>query len=257
MNDKNLKPKTFNTSLVNINTYQNSVESLARICGALIANAEKKVDLRKVTQTLAETLDGDGVDIHLRTITGDYFVSCASFGDHFGQMSRGESLVSIRTGRLAEMVETGEPLIMNFQAPNKRDRTSRLAITLGYISAVTTPIYAGELVIGSYSISKKKPWNPNSREIDYLLLIGRILGVGIQNATAAQQSPQPQMPENLNENDKRLLILISQGLSNEEISTELYLSAPSVKRQMKALLQKLGLETRAQAAVFAAHVGLA
>jgi two-component system response regulator DevR len=65
------------------------------------------------------------------------------------------------------------------------------------------------------------------------------------------------MSENLTESDKKMLILISQGLSNEEMGAELFLSEPSVKRQMRNLLQKLGLETRTQAAVFAAHIGLA
>jgi DNA-binding CsgD family transcriptional regulator len=256
MRVKNLKSEAFSTSTVSADLYKSNIKGLSQICESLTADADKKVDLRKVVHTLAVVLDGDSTDIHLRTIAGDYLISCASYGDHFGHVARGESLVSARTGRMADLLESGQPLIMDFRNPNKRDRKSKAAIDLGYMSAVATPITVGDTIIGTFSVSRKRPWNPSSLEIDYLLVIGRVLGVGMQSMTLALHADL-NLPANLTDSEKKLLTLLAQGLSNEEIGAELFISEPTVKRQLRSLFQKLGLETRAQAAVFAAHAGLA
>lgn len=53
-----------------------------------------------------------------------------------------------------------------------------------------------------------------------------------------------------------ILRLVAQGLSNPEIATRLKLSEHTVKRHVANLLTKLGLPTRAAAAVYAAQEGL-
>jgi DNA-binding NarL/FixJ family response regulator len=53
-----------------------------------------------------------------------------------------------------------------------------------------------------------------------------------------------------------ILRLVAQGLSNPEIATRLKLSDHTVKRHVANLLTKLGLPTRAAAAVYAAQEGL-
>lgn len=60
----------------------------------------------------------------------------------------------------------------------------------------------------------------------------------------------------LTEREIDILRLVAQGLSNEEIGTQLYLSAGTVKKQLSALMQKLYLDNRVQVAVFAIRSGL-
>ncbi len=55
----------------------------------------------------------------------------------------------------------------------------------------------------------------------------------------------------------KLLELISKGLTNRAIGTELNLAEQTVKNYVSALLSKLGLERRAQAAAFAVEHGFA
>ncbi len=52
--------------------------------------------------------------------------------------------------------------------------------------------------------------------------------------------------------ERRILELIADGLSNREIGTRLHLAEKTVKNYVSSLLAKLGMQRRTQAAVFAA-----
>jgi DNA-binding NarL/FixJ family response regulator len=51
--------------------------------------------------------------------------------------------------------------------------------------------------------------------------------------------------------ERRILELIGQGMTNRQIAGEMYLAEKTVKNYVSAMLAKLGLERRTQAAVFA------
>jgi two-component system response regulator DevR len=55
----------------------------------------------------------------------------------------------------------------------------------------------------------------------------------------------------LTEQERRLLELIGQGLTNRQIAGEMFLAEKTIKNYVSNLLAKLGLERRTQAAVFA------
>ena len=63
-------------------------------------------------------------------------------------------------------------------------------------------------------------------------------------------------PDHLTDREKDILRLVAQGKSNEEIARELYLSLGTVKKQLGALMLRLCLENRVQAAVYAVKAGL-
>lgn len=63
--------------------------------------------------------------------------------------------------------------------------------------------------------------------------------------------------EALTEREIELLRLVAEGLSNEEIANRLFLSDQTVKKQFSAIMQKLHLRNRAQAAAYAVREGLA
>ena len=54
--------------------------------------------------------------------------------------------------------------------------------------------------------------------------------------------------------ERRILALIADGLTNRQIATELHLAEKTVKNYVSNLLAKLGMERRTQAAVFAARL---
>ncbi|WP_131767044.1 response regulator [Candidatus Protofrankia californiensis] len=55
----------------------------------------------------------------------------------------------------------------------------------------------------------------------------------------------------LTEQERRILALIAEGLTNRQIANRLFLAEKTVKNYVSSLLAKLGLESRTQAAVFA------
>ncbi len=60
----------------------------------------------------------------------------------------------------------------------------------------------------------------------------------------------------LTSQERRTLELIGQGMTNRQISEEMFLAEKTVKNYVSSLLAKLGLERRTQAAVFATkHLG--
>jgi DNA-binding NarL/FixJ family response regulator len=69
-------------------------------------------------------------------------------------------------------------------------------------------------------------------------------------------SPGPATAPALSSRERAILTLLSRGCDNAEIGRRLYLSPSTVKGQVSALLRKLGVENRVQAAVYALRHGL-
>ena len=58
----------------------------------------------------------------------------------------------------------------------------------------------------------------------------------------------------LTEQERRILALIAEGLTNRQIAERMFLAEKTVKNYVSSLLAKLGMERRTQAAVFAARL---
>ncbi len=65
---------------------------------------------------------------------------------------------------------------------------------------------------------------------------------------------QPDELKDLTEQERRILVLVSDGLTNREIAQRMFLSEKTVKNYVSSLLAKLGMERRTQAAVLAAKL---
>jgi len=62
---------------------------------------------------------------------------------------------------------------------------------------------------------------------------------------------QPEELKALTAQERRILELIAEGMTNRQIGEELYLAEKTVKNYVSSLLAKLGLERRTQAAILA------
>src|ERR687889_2025557 len=65
---------------------------------------------------------------------------------------------------------------------------------------------------------------------------------------------QPDELRDLTEQERRILLLVAEGLTNREIAGRMFLAEKTVKNYVSSLLAKLGLERRTQAAVLAAKL---
>ena len=78
-------------------------------------------------------------------------------------------------------------------------------------------------------------------------------------SVVCEHSATNEQPEDLlalSEREKEILRLVAQGRDNTEIAQELYLSPSTVKNHVSSILEKLGVDSRVQAAVRAARAGI-
>jgi two-component system response regulator DevR len=65
---------------------------------------------------------------------------------------------------------------------------------------------------------------------------------------------QPDELKALTDQERRILALVAEGLTNREIAERMFLSEKTIKNYVSSLLAKLGMERRTQAAVLAAKL---
>jgi DNA-binding NarL/FixJ family response regulator len=71
------------------------------------------------------------------------------------------------------------------------------------------------------------------------------------------RTPEPPSVAELTEREGDVLRLIAQGKANKEIALELVIGEKTVKTHVSNILMKLGVQSRTQAALYAAQNGLA
>jgi DNA-binding NarL/FixJ family response regulator len=74
--------------------------------------------------------------------------------------------------------------------------------------------------------------------------------------TIRQASEQTTLAHNLTEREIEVLALLAQGLGNKEIAAQLFISTNTVKRHLKSIYARLGVNTRAAASAYAIRLGL-
>ena len=76
----------------------------------------------------------------------------------------------------------------------------------------------------------------------------------VREQSAATEAPGALL--SLSARETEILRLVAQGRDNTEIARELYLSPSTVKNHVSSILEKLGVDSRVQAAVRAARAGI-
>jgi DNA-binding NarL/FixJ family response regulator len=83
-------------------------------------------------------------------------------------------------------------------------------------------------------------------------IAGKVLG----QLSSHQTQPATMITNKLTDRELEILRLIAQGLTNLDISKRLFLSEGTVRNHVSAILAKLGVPDRTQAAVIAIRHGL-
>ena len=83
-----------------------------------------------------------------------------------------------------------------------------------------------------------------------------VAGKVLEQASSQQTQPTTMITDKLTEREVEVLRLIAKGLSNSDIAGRLFLSEGTVRNHVSAILAKLGVSDRTQAAVIAIQHGL-
>jgi LuxR family maltose regulon positive regulatory protein len=91
--------------------------------------------------------------------------------------------------------------------------------------------------------------------------VSRLLGAfrvaeAIQAASSQTQPPEAELIEPLSERELEVLQLIAEGLTNQEVSSRLYLSLHTVKAHTRNIYSKLGVNNRTLAVATARSLGI-
>ena len=110
----------------------------------------------------------DGAHLHLLAVDGNSFVRHASHTDALAMADRA-SMLSVGVGRRKWMIRTRNPVFMDYMNPHAEDVVPKSAVDLGYKSAVSIPILAGNNLLGMYSLVYKRtlPWTEDRRRITF------------------------------------------------------------------------------------------
>jgi DNA-binding NarL/FixJ family response regulator len=84
----------------------------------------------------------------------------------------------------------------------------------------------------------------------------QVTGKLLQQVASQQEHPATLITDKLTEREVDVLRLLAQGLSNADIAKRLYLSEGTVRNYISAILSKLDVADRTQAAVIAIRHGL-
>jgi DNA-binding CsgD family transcriptional regulator len=228
-------------------------------CHAIAADENPRLALRAALAHAARFLAADAA-LALRLDAGGLTVQ-ASHGPALPPGARVAVIGPLRTA-LQQPLQVREAVV------------SRLRVTGGGAAAleVLVPLRLHGEVAGLLALSSARPVaRPDGADADALQALAVVLAAALDSragavATAAAGTRPPRAPRRdpnanamlalLTPREQQVLALLPRGPSNAEIGAQLGIATGTAKVHIERILHKLGLKTRAQAAVRAAEWGI-
>lgn len=161
------------------------LKDLVRISESTGWSTSPETASQRTVDALAEVLGCEFVFIHLLDVTGNHLFRYVAHGSLPKDFPT-DRQISITTGRMLQMMATHQPIVMDFLHPDPADRIPKGSI--GIRSVISVPLLAGDDMLGMFSIAYKKHQRWTEQDIDYLLDIGRLLGIAVQHAQVARKA---------------------------------------------------------------------
>jgi|GEM_PF-2944797 len=139
---------------------------------------------QKTVDVLTEVFKCEYASVYLLAVSGDYLIQHVACGDLPNHV-QSDNRISISTGRMLDMLTTHQPIVMDFLYPDPADR---IPDSVMFRSAASVPLLAGDDMLGMFTVVYAKHYRWSQQDIDYLLDVGKLLGVAVQHAQIARKN---------------------------------------------------------------------
>lgn len=159
---------------------QTRYQILRAFCYAMEWAVNPETVYQKFVDTSVECFECDAAHLHLLDINGKQFNHRASHDEQVDPNYYSTSL-SMNVGRMAWMMENRQIIKMeDYEHPHAEDQIPDAALQAGFQSGLSIPLDSSSGVLGMLSLAYKRPLPWKDSEYDFLLQIGRVLGIFIQ-----------------------------------------------------------------------------
>lgn len=250
------------------------------------------VFIRHLYKAMSTALCCNRFALYVIDADGRQMVECSSVMDV--NFSLGNSAVRMPKdwGR-TEIIMEGTPEIVDCQSPRADDYVTDELLAYGCNMLLVAPLVEGAESFGVYCAMYESMQPITDQDIEYARILGQVAGPLINSISWRPSwndmpgNPPAEIPvvltrdvveappdsvsvhitqkarEELVEKDHRLtkrerelMELIADGLSNQEIANQLYLSNSTVKKYVASLMRKIGAQNRVQIAAHAIEMRL-
>lgn len=133
-----------------------------------------------LAHNLLDVLACEGASIRLLSLTGSDLVGMASYvsdNDALSLLSQSYSHIPTSIGRMPMLLETHEPILMDFLNPHEEDVIPNVHECGSWRSAASIPLVFEGSVVGVYDALWRKARTWSDDEIDNMLNIGKLYGL--------------------------------------------------------------------------------
>ena len=213
-------------------------DELIRLSEVAALSPSSEVAHQMMVETLATIFDCDFVNLYLVSTGDDIFVEKACCDRREEKEGGREGVLSASKGRIQNLIDTHKPIIMFFNNPHQEDEMPVISAAQEERVALSIPLVAGDEVVGIVNFSNEVSSQWSEDRIDYLLMVGNILGVIVKQRQIMQKQAALQMlierrqlSAEIHDNLAQLISLVSIGIDSALESVD--------KRDYDAIQQNL------------------
>lgn len=143
---------------------------------------EREEFYESLAANLGKMTGADNVNIRLLSYDQDAFVLYASHGDVEPSVNREYDILSASAGRMPDLIETGKPILFDFENPTNDDIDWKRGVEDGYACSATIALTGPRGIVGAVDFLFHKPRVWTDEDISWLTSLGEFVGAVIDNA---------------------------------------------------------------------------
>lgn len=273
--------------------WRERAQCIANVAKTAAQCANPPAFIRQLYRAMSHALCSDLFNLYLMDTYGNQMVECASLMD-MNSLSMGKvARMPKDLGRI-QIIMDGAAEIVDCLNPRTDDYVTDELLSFDCRMLLVAPLVIESESIGIYCAMYDEMLPMTAQDMDYALMLGQVVGPLVNNlnwrprwdgvpesaTSAIASSPAPNevhyahpnavsvhftqkareellaKDKLLSKRERQLMELIADGLSNQEIADQLYLSNSTIKKYVASLMRKIGANNRVQIAAHAIEMRL-